>query len=49
MADDTKRLNVVIPEELHRQLKVAVAEQGATIGKFVAEAIAEKIAKSKEK
>lgn len=47
MADDTKRLNVVISTELHRDLKVEVAKQGTTIAQFVADAIAEKIAKLK--
>lgn len=48
MIAGNKRLNIVISEDLHRLLKIAVAEQGETIGKFVADAIAEKIAKSKE-
>lgn len=47
MADDTKRLNVVISSELHRDLKVEVAKNGMTIAQFVAEAIAEKIQKEK--
>lgn len=40
---DLKRLNVSVDEELHTQLKVAVAEQKTTIGQFVIEAIKEKI------
>lgn len=47
MTDDTKRLNVVISTELHRDLKVEVAKSGTTIALFVAEAIAEKIEKQK--
>lgn len=43
MAEDTKRLNVVISTELHRDLKVEAAKTGTTIAQFVAEAIAEKI------
>ena len=45
MSDDTKRLNVVISTDLHRDLKVKVAKKGTTIAQFVAEAIAEKIKK----
>lgn len=48
MSEDTKRLNVVISSDLHRELKVAVAKQGNTIGQFVAEAIKEKL-ESQEK
>ena len=44
-ADDTKRLNVVIDNELHKKLKVAVAENETTIANFVAEAIKEKLEK----
>lgn len=47
MTDDTKRLNVVIPVELHRDLKIEVAREGTTIAQFVADAIREKIEKSK--
>lgn len=47
MADDTKRLNVVISADLHRDLKVAVAKNGITIAQFVADAIREKLEKEK--
>jgi predicted HicB family RNase H-like nuclease len=47
MADDTKRLNVVISADLHKELKVEVVKNGSTIGQFVAEAIAEKIARQR--
>ena len=47
LADDTKRLNVVISTELHRDLKVEAAKSGITLAQFVAEAIAEKIQKQK--
>lgn len=48
MTEDTKRLNVVISADLHRNLKIEVAKQGTTIGQFVAEAISEKINREKE-
>ena len=48
MAEETKRLNVVINADLHRDLKVEVAKKGVTIAQFVADAIAEKISKEKE-
>lgn len=48
MADDTKRLNIVISTELHRDLKVEAAKRGVTLAQFVAEAIAEKIQMQKE-
>ena len=47
MSEETKRLNIVISTELHRDLKVEVAKSGTTIAQFVAEAIAEKIEKEK--
>ena len=47
MADDTKRLNIVISTDLHRDLKIEVAKQGSTIAQFVAEAISEKIKRQK--
>ena len=47
VADDTKRLNVVISADLHRELKVEVAKQGTTIAQYVAEAIEEKINRQK--
>lgn len=49
MADDTKRLNVVINAEVHRALKVEVAKQGTTIGQYVAQSILEKIEKDNVK
>ena len=48
MAEETKRLNVVINADLHRDLKVEVAEKGVTIAQFVADAIAEKISRERE-
>lgn len=48
MQENTKRLNVIISNELHRNLKVEVAKQGITIAQFVAEAIIEKIERQKE-
>lgn len=47
MIDGTKRLNIVISTELHRDLKVEVAKQSTTIAQFVADAIAEKINRQK--
>lgn len=47
MQEDTKRLNVIISNDLHRELKVEVAKQGITIAQFVSEAIAEKIERQK--
>jgi len=47
MQEDTKRLNVIISNELHRNLKIEVAKQGITIAQFVTEAITEKIDKQK--
>ena len=44
-----KRLNVSVDDELHKQLKMAVAEQGSTIGQFVIEAITEKLENDKNK
>lgn len=44
-----KRLNVSITEELHKELRVAVAESSTTIVQFVTDAIAEKIKNNKEK
>lgn len=49
MAEDTKRLNVIISSELHRDLKVAVAKDGITIAQFVAEAINEKLKEEEDK
>lgn len=40
-----KRLNVSVDEDLHRQLKMAAAAHGITIGQFVSDAIREKIEK----
>lgn len=47
MQEDTKRLNVIINNKLHRDLKVEVAKQGITMAQFVAEAITEKIERQK--
>ena len=47
--DDMKRLNIPIEADLHRQVKVKVAEQGITVAQFVREAITEKLAKENAK
>ena len=44
---DTKRLNIVVGAELRKELKVETAKAETTIGQFVADAIAEKIARQK--
>lgn len=43
MEQGTKRMNIVVSDELHRLMKIEVAKQSTTIGKYVAEAIKEKI------
>ncbi len=48
MADDKKRLNIAVDSELHRQLKIAVAESGKTIVQYVNEAIQEKIERERK-
>lgn len=47
MQEGTKRLNIIIDSNLHRDLKVEVAKQGITIVQFVTEAIIEKIERQK--
>ena len=44
-----KRLNVSVDDDLHKQLKMAVAEKGTTIGQFVIDAITEKLENDKQK
>lgn len=43
MAEDMKRLNIVIGADLHRDLKIEAARTGVTLQVFVSEAISEKI------
>ena len=43
-----KRLNVSVDDDLHKQLKMAVAENGTTIGQFVIDAITEKLENDKK-
>lgn len=47
--EDMKRLNVPIEADLHKQLKVKVAEKGETVAQFVREAIAEKLERENAK
>lgn len=47
MTEDTKRLNIVISGELHRELKIEAARLGITLQQFVSEAITEKIKQQK--
>lgn len=49
MSEETKRLNILVTAELHRELKVEAARQGITIGAFVADAIKEKIQSERSK
>ena len=46
---ELKRLNVSIDDDLHKQLKMAVAENSTTIGQFVIEAITEKLENDKQR
>lgn len=43
--DEKKRLNIAIDAELHRQLKIAAAQEGITIVQMVSEEIKERIQK----
>lgn len=45
MADELKRLTVLIDADLHREVKVIAAQKGETIGAFVTAAIKEKLKK----
>ena len=47
--EEMKRLNIPIEVDLHRQIKVKVAEQGITVAQFVREAIAEKLERENAK
>lgn len=47
--EEMKRLNVPIEADLHKQLKVKVAEKGETVAQFVREAIAEKLERENAK
>ena len=44
-----KRLNVSLSDEMHRAVKVSVAEKGTTITQFVIDAVAEKLENDKKK
>ena len=44
---EKKNVNVPISPELHQELKIAVAQKGTTVIKFVTEAIREKVEKEK--
>lgn len=48
MMDGVKRLNLTIPEELHRELKIAAAKEGITLGQYVTEAISERVKKQED-
>lgn len=49
MENGTKRLNIVISENRHRELKMEAARSGKTLQSFVEEAIVEKIKKERDK
>lgn len=40
---DTKRLNIPIDADLHKRIKVKVAENGTTLADFVRKALEEKL------
>lgn len=44
----TKKLNIAISEELHRQMKIAAAMRGETILFFVTESIRERVERLKK-
>lgn len=46
---ETKRLNIQITGELHKEMKVAAAQEGITISQYVAEAIADRVERDKQK
>lgn len=48
MSEETKRLNVLIPIELHTEIKVKTALQNTTIAQWVIEALQEKLEKEKK-
>lgn len=47
MSEDIKRLNAVIPLELHTEIKVQASKQGKTIAQWLLEAIKDKLEKEK--
>lgn len=47
--EDMKRLNVPIESDLHRQIKVKVAEKGITVAQFVRDALTEKLERESKK
>lgn len=48
MEENKVRLNIVVPEELRKMVKISAAESGTTIANYVVEAIMEKIKREKE-
>lgn len=44
-----KRLNIAIEADLHRKLKIRVAETDMTLAQFVRDAIAEKLEREENK
>lgn len=47
--ENTKRINIAIAEETHKDLKIIAASQGKTLAQVVNEAIVEKLKKEKTK
>lgn len=48
MADEQKRLGVLIDAELHKELKIAAAKAGVTLAAFVTDALKDKLKKEEE-
>ena len=44
----TKKLNIAISEELHKQMKIAAAVQGETLISFVTKSIQERVERLKK-
>lgn len=47
--ENTKRINIAIDEDLHKELKIAAAVNGITVKEYVAKAIQDKLKKEKAK
>lgn len=47
--ENTKRINIAIAEEVHKELKIIAASQGKTLAQVVNEAIVEKLDNEKAK
>ncbi len=47
--ENTKRINIAIDEDLHKELKISAAVNGITVKEYVAKAIQDKLKKEKAK